>query len=127
MLTMELSKDERGRVAEAVLKDRVLEALAEDEGVIAALALDEGGRTFVVGCRDTGDSVWGRMMFVIALEARTEDRMGSADHGRLQELKEGISAHSSIEGTAWFGMARTLRTAMRISRGEAQLEPSEGP
>ena len=110
-------------MAEAVLKDRVLEALAEDEGVIAALALDEGGRTFVVGCRDTGDDVWGRMMFVIALK----DRMGSADHGRLQELKEGISAHSSIEGTAWFGIARTLRTAMRISRGEAQLEPSEGP
>jgi hypothetical protein len=63
------------------------------------------------------------LMFVIALERRTGE-MVAAGYDRLEELKKGLSAHSSIEGTAWFGIASILGTALRISRGEAQLEPS---
>lgn len=108
-----------------MLKEQVLAALADDGGVIAALALDEGQRTFVVGCRDTDGEVWGRMMFVVALEEQAGD-MGAADHARLEELKKGISTHSTIGGTAWFGVARTVATALRVSKGETQLEPYEG-
>jgi hypothetical protein len=53
-----------------------------------------------------------------------DGRVVAAGYDRLKELKKGLSAHSSIEGTAWFGIASAVGTALRIRIGEAQLEPS---
>lgn len=76
--------------------------------------------TFVIGSRETNE--WGTMIFVAALEV-PQGSMGSLGHGSLREIKEGWSAHSSTEGTAWFGIASTVETAVRISKGEIQTEP----
>ena len=106
----------------AKLRDQVLDALAVDKGVGASLALQWKGDTFVIGYRETATDTWGTMIFIIALEI-LQGSMGGSGHGSLQELKEGWSAHSSTKGTAWFGIASTVETALRISKGEVQLEP----
>lgn len=104
------------------MRDQVLDALEADPEVGNAFALRWKSDTFVIGLRDTGTDTWGMMIFVIALEV-PQGSMGSSGHGSLQELKEGWSTHSSTEGTAWFGIASTVETAIRISKGETQLEP----
>lgn len=104
------------------LRDRVLEALKSDESVLGVFAFQHESETFILGCRDTYGEPWGALMFVIVLEEQ-QGKMSKSGHELLQEMKQGLSAHSSIKGTAWYGTASTVETAMIISKGEGQREP----
>jgi hypothetical protein len=104
------------------LVDRVLDALEADPDVAVVAALPIGAYTFVFGSRDTRGQTWGTMMFVIALEDERQP-MDQRDHERLRKLKEKMSVRSTNQGTAWYGVASTVETAVRISKGEAQREP----
>jgi hypothetical protein len=107
------------------LEHAVLDALRSDADVLGVVLLRSKTETFVVGCRDTRDQTWGRMMFVVALE-EPRGSLGTLGHQRLQRLKGQVSAGSDTAGAAWYGVASTVRTSLRISRGEAQIEPPEG-
>ncbi len=102
--------------------DEVLDALGADPDVAVVAALPIGAHTFVFGSRDTRGETWGTMMFVIALEDERRP-LNQQDYLKLYRLKEGMSVRSTNRGTAWYEVARTVETAVRISKGEAQREP----
>ena len=104
------------------LTDEVLKALEVDPDVPVVGALRGEQETFVIGARDTHGEPWGTMMFVIALEDQ-RGSMGQRGHETLNRLKERLSIRSSTRGTAWYGVASTVETAVRISKGEVQIEP----
>ena len=106
----------------AELREQLIAALEADEAVGDVEPEQRQGTSFVTGLRETGTDTWGTMAFVIALEI-PQGSMSDSGHRALEELKEELSAHSSTKGAAWYGIASTVETALRISKGEIQLEP----
>lgn len=120
-------------MAEATLAQRVLVALNDDPEVLwvkdlnpsAEVRAQTGTETYVIGCRDSNNSAFGKMLFVIALGDPTQ-QLNEESLRRLKDWKDILTGLdcSSASGL-WWGMASSVRTALRVSKGQVQFEREE--
>ena len=87
--------------------------------------METGTESYVIGCRDSEDSSFGKMLFIIALGDPTQ-QLNEWSLRRRQDRRDVLTGlnHSSASGL-WWGMASSVHTAMRVSRGQVQFEREE--
>lgn len=120
-------------MADESLTQEVLAALNKDPEVLwvkdlhpsGGKLIQTGTETYVIGCRDHGDPGRNKTLFVIAL-GDPEQQLNPESFRRLKDWKDTLtSTNRSATSGPWWGMASSVHTALRVSKGEVQFERKE--